>query len=63
MAQAAMFISKPFALVMLLLLVSTLSVVNMEQVNFGYSLKNIPIPNEQEYLLELVSSDLMQINI
>ena len=41
---------------MLLLLVSTLCVTNMEQVNFGYSLKNIPIPNNQEYLLELVSS-------
>ena len=30
--------------------------MNMERVNFGYSLKNIPIPANQEYLLELVSS-------
>ena len=41
---------------MLLLLLSTLCATNMEQVNFGYSLKNIPIPSNQEYLLELVSS-------
>ena len=44
------------SLLMLLLLLSTLCATNMEQVNFGYSLKNIPIPNNQEYLLELVSS-------
>ena len=41
---------------MLLLPLSTLLVVNMEQVNFGHSLKNIPIPTKKEYLLELVSS-------
>ena len=28
----------------------------MEQVNFGYSLKNIPIPSKQDYLLELINS-------
>jgi hypothetical protein len=28
----------------------------MEQVNFGYSLKNIPLPNKKEYKLSLISS-------
>ena len=41
---------------MLLLLLSTFCVMNMEQVNFNYSLKNIPIPTEKEYLIELISS-------
>ena len=26
----------------------------MEKVNFGYSIKNIPIPNERSYLLQLM---------
>ena len=26
----------------------------MEKVNFGYSMKNIPIPNEKGYKLELI---------
>ena len=50
---------KPIALVsllMLLLLLSTISVMNMEQVKFNYSLKDIPIPSQQEYLMELISS-------
>ena len=41
---------------MLLLLLSTISVTNMEQVTFNYSLKNIPIPNQKEYRLELINS-------
>jgi hypothetical protein len=44
------------SLLLLLLLLSTLSVKNMERVNFDYSLRNIAIPSNQEYLLELVSS-------
>lgn len=52
-----MHILKPTALVsllMLLLLLSTFSVVNMEQVQFNYSTKNISIPTKKEYLLELI---------
>ena len=30
--------------------------LNMEQVNFGYSLKNIPIPEEKVYLQMLINS-------
>ena len=59
MAQTAMFTLKPFALVSLLtllMLLSTLSVRNMDQVNFNLSLKNIPIPTKTEYLSELISS-------
>ena len=59
MAKKAMLNLKLNALVrllMLLLLLSTLLVINMEQVNFGYSLKNIPIPSKQDYLLELINS-------
>ena len=41
---------------MLLFLWSTLLVRNMNQVNFEFSLKNIPIPSEKEYLIELISS-------
>ena len=39
----------------LALLLSTLS-VNMEQVQFDYSMKNIPIPPKQDYLIQLISS-------
>ena len=28
----------------------------MEQVRFDYSMKNIPIPSEQEFIIELISS-------
>ena len=28
----------------------------MEQVNFGYSLKNIPVPSPQEYHQEMINS-------
>ena len=39
------------------MLLSSLCVVNMaEQINFKYSMKNIPIPPKQEYLLELLHS-------
>ena len=41
---------------MLLLLLSTICVRNMEQVQFNHSLKDIPIPSNQEYLLELIHS-------
>ena len=41
---------------MLLLSVSTLCIIEMEQVNFNTSLKNIPIPSKQEYLSELIHS-------
>ena len=41
---------------MLLLLASTLCVKNMEKVNFNCSLKNIPIPSNQEYLTKLINS-------
>ena len=44
------------SLLMLLLLLSTFCVMNMEQVNFDYSLKNIAIPTQKEYLIELISS-------
>ena len=59
MTQTGMSKSKPIALVsllMLLLLASTLSVMNMEQVKFNHSLKDIPIPSQQEYLMELIDS-------
>ena len=59
MTQTDMSKSKPIALVsllMLLLLASTLSVMNMEQVKFNHSLKDIPIPSQQEYLMELIDS-------
>ena len=39
----------------LTLLLSTLS-VSMEQVQFDYSMKKIPIPPKQEYHLQLISS-------
>ena len=53
-----MLTSKTKALVslLLLLLLSTFSVKNMEQVQFDYSLKNIAIPTQKDYLIELVSS-------
>ena len=51
------FIPKPLSLVTILTLLSSLCVVNMaEQINFQYSLKNIPVPPKQEYLLELIHS-------
>ena len=54
-----MFILKLIALVslpMLLLLLSTIIVVNMNQVKFNYSTKNISIPSEKDYHLELIRS-------
>ena len=30
--------------------------MSMEQVQFNYSLKNIPIPTDKEYLIDLISS-------
>ena len=50
--------SHPSTLVIIsLLLLSSLCVANMtEQVNFQYSMKNIPIPPKQEYMLELIHS-------
>ena len=54
MAQT-MFIPQFLALVTLLL--SSLSVVtSMDHHNFGYSMKCVPIPSEQEYQLELLES-------
>ena len=52
------FTSHPSTLVIIsLLLLSSLCVANMtEQVNFQYSMKNIPIPPKQEYMLELIHS-------
>jgi hypothetical protein len=32
------------------------SVDVLEQVKFDYSMKNIPIPSEQEFIIELISS-------
>ena len=50
-------ISNPLTLVTILTLLSSLCVVNMaEQINFQYSMKNIPVPPKQEYLLELIHS-------
>ena len=38
-------------------LLSTLfATMEMEKVNFGYSMKNIPIPSHQEFLLEFINS-------
>ena len=59
MAPRTMFTSKPLALVslaVLVLLLSTICVRNMERVNFNYSLKNIPVPSQKDYLLELTNS-------
>ena len=44
------------SLPMILLSVSTLCIIEMEQVNFNTSLKNIPIPSKQDYLSELIHS-------
>ena len=44
------------SLLVLLLPLSTVSVMNMDQVRFNFSLKNIPIPCQKDYLLELISS-------
>ena len=50
-------ISNPPTLVITLILLSSLCVVDMaEQINFQYSMKNIPIPPKQEYHLELIHS-------
>ena len=50
-------ISNPFTLVITFTLLSSLCVVDMaEQINFQYSMKNIPVPPKQEYLLELIHS-------
>ena len=52
-----MIISNPYTLVITITLLSSLCVVNMaEQINFQYSMKNIPVPTKQEYLLELIHS-------
>ena len=52
-----MFISNSFTLVFTLTLLSSLCVVDMaDQINFQYSMKNIPVPPNQEYLLELIHS-------
>ena len=54
MAQT-MFILKPLALV--LLLSSSLCVsIRMDHHSFEYSMKNVPIPSEEEYKLELLNS-------
>ena len=51
------FLSHPLTLVLALTLLSSLCVTNMtEQVNFQYSMKNIPIPPKKEYMLELIHS-------
>ena len=41
---------------LLLLLLSTVYVGSMNQVQFDFSLKNIPIPRKEDYLTELISS-------
>ena len=52
-----MFMTFPLTLVLATTLLSSLCVINMtEQVNFQYSMKNIPIPPKQEYLMELIHS-------
>ena len=59
MAQRNLTSKKTLALaslLVLLLLLSTVSVMNMDQVKFNFSLKNIPIPCEKDYLLELIFS-------
>ena len=59
MAQRNLTSKKTLALASLLVLLlfwSTVSVMNMDQVKFNFSLKNIPIPCEKDYLLELISS-------
>ena len=38
------------------LLSTLLATMELEKVNLGYSLKNIPIPSNQEYLLEFINS-------
>ena len=38
------------------LLSTLLANMELEKVNLGYSLKNIPIPSNQEYLLEFINS-------
>ena len=55
MTQTTSF--KPNTLVTILTLLSSLCVVTMaEQINFNYSMKNVPIPPKQEYFLELIHS-------
>ena len=44
------------------LLSTLLATMDLENVNFGYSLKNIPIPSNQEYLLELINSSEVFVN-
>ena len=48
--------SKPLALVLYLVLLSPLSVGNMDKISFGYSMKNVPIPNNEEFRLEFIHS-------
>ena len=49
--------SHQITLVITTLLLSSLCVANMtEQVNFQYSMKNVPVPPKQEYMLELIHS-------
>ena len=50
-----MHFMKPFALVFVLLS-SLCVIIRMDHHNFGYSMKNIPIPSEQEFKLELLNS-------
>ena len=59
MAANKLFTKTTLALVeflTLLLLGSTLFARNMNQVQFNFSLKNIPIPKKEDYLTELISS-------
>ena len=52
-----MTIPKPITLVLTLTLLSSMCVVDMaEQINFQYSMKNIPVPPRQEYHLEFIHS-------
>ena len=50
-----MYTVNPLALVFILL--SPLCVnTRMDHLNFGYSMKNVPLPNEKEYKIELLNS-------
>ena len=54
MAQKIML--NPLALVLALVLSSTLCVTNMDKISFDYSMKNVPIPSKEEYRLEFIQS-------
>ncbi len=49
-----MILHKLFIVFLLLFLLSTLGII-MEQVNFGYSTKNIPAPTQRTYLKSLIA--------